>query len=63
MFSTALVVICITYVSLIVGELVPKRLALTRPEAFACIVAVPMGWLAWVAAPAVRLLAWTTRRS
>lgn len=51
----------ITFLTLILGELVPKRLALTRPEAFACIVAVPMGWLAWVAAPAVRLLAWTTR--
>ena len=34
-FSTALVVICITYVSLIVGELVPKRIALIFPEAVA----------------------------
>ena len=31
-FATALVVVCITYVSLIIGELVPKRLALIFPR-------------------------------
>ncbi|MDQ3624798.1 MAG: CNNM domain-containing protein [Verrucomicrobiota bacterium] len=35
-----LVVLAITYLSLIVGELVPKRLALSSPERFACLLAV-----------------------
>jgi len=40
--ALALVVIAITYVSLVVGELVPKRLALYHPEAIARVVARPM---------------------
>jgi len=51
----------ITYVTLIFGELVPKRLALRRSEAIASVVAVPMGWLAKAAAPFVWLLARSTR--
>ncbi len=51
----------ITYLTLIFGELVPKRLAITRPETIAGFVAVPMGWLAKITAPAVALLAFSTR--
>ncbi len=51
-----LVVTAITYVSLIVGELVPKQLALRNPEAVACRVAYPMALLSRVAAPFVWLL-------
>lgn len=54
--AIALVVIPITYLSLIVGELVPKRIALTNPERVAAIVAAPMLALSRIAAPAVWLL-------
>jgi putative hemolysin len=49
-------VVGITYLSLIIGELVPKRIALTQPERVATLVAGPMRWLSWVAAPAVWVL-------
>ena len=51
----------ITFLTLIFGELVPKRLAITSSEKIAGIVALPMSWLARVAAPAVTLLSMTTR--
>jgi putative hemolysin len=54
--SFGLVVSIITYLSLVVGELVPKRLALSNPEGVAVAVAAPMQVLATVARPIVRLL-------
>lgn len=54
--SLTLVVVVITYLSLVLGELVPKRLALGNAEAIAAWVARPMGLLARVAAPVVFLL-------
>jgi putative hemolysin len=54
--SLGLVVLVITYLSLIVGELVPKRLALNSPERIASAIASPMRALALLASPAVRLL-------
>ena len=59
-FSTALVVVCITYVSLIVGELVPKRLALIFPETIAAKMAAPISTLAIVLKPFVLLLTLST---
>ncbi|WP_313494905.1 hemolysin family protein [Stenotrophomonas sp.] len=56
-----LAVALITYLTLIFGELVPKRVALTRSEDIAGIVAVPMSWLARIAAPGVWLLSHSTR--
>jgi putative hemolysin len=53
-------VITITYLTLIVGELVPKRLALNSPEAIASVLAQPMGLLAKVASPIVYLLSSST---
>ncbi|ONG57276.1 hemolysin C [Pseudoroseomonas deserti] len=50
------VVLAITYASLILGELVPKQLALRNPEAVAVIVAPPMLLLSRIAAPMVWLL-------
>jgi putative hemolysin len=50
------VVLVITYLSLIVGELVPKRLALSNPEAIAARVARPMMLIAGLTAPLVWLL-------
>jgi putative hemolysin len=51
-----LVVAAITYVSLVIGELVPKQLALKNPEAIACRVAPTMNLLSRIAAPFVWLL-------
>ncbi|MFM5979734.1 MAG: hemolysin family protein [Sphaerospermopsis kisseleviana] len=54
------VVLVITYLSLIVGELVPKRLALNNPEKIASSVALPMRALAALASPVVYLLSIST---
>jgi putative hemolysin len=58
--SLAIVVLTITYFSLVIGELVPKRLALSAPERFACFLAIPMRALAVVARPAVKVLSVST---
>lgn len=58
--SFAIVVLLITYLSVVLGELVPKRLALANPEAISSLAAKPMGVLARIAAPAVWLLSATT---
>lgn len=54
--SVGLVVILITGLSLVFGELVPKRLALIRPESLASALAKPMSRLARWMSPLVRLL-------
>lgn len=54
--SLLIVVIGITYLSLILGELVPKQVALRDPEAVALLVAPPMSLLSRIAAPMVWLL-------
>ncbi|WP_426023594.1 hemolysin family protein [Brevundimonas sp. PWP3-1b1] len=59
-FATALVVVCITYVSLIVGELVPKRIALIFPEPVASKMAGPISKMAIVLKPFVLLLTAST---
>jgi putative hemolysin len=51
-----IVVVAITYLSLVVGELVPKRIALANPERTAALVAPSMQVLSRIAAPAVWLL-------
>ena len=52
----ALVIGLTTFISLIIGELVPKQIALRSPEPIAAVMAVPMAWLARIAAPVVWLL-------
>jgi putative hemolysin len=52
----ALVIGLTTFLSLIVGELVPKQIALRSPEPIAAVMALPMTWLARIAAPVVWLL-------
>ncbi|MDE2006495.1 MAG: HlyC/CorC family transporter [Rhodospirillales bacterium] len=52
----ALVVLATTYLTLVLGELVPKQLALRRPEPLAAHLAAPVYWSARLAAPAVWLL-------
>jgi putative hemolysin len=51
-----LVISVITYLSLVIGELVPKQIALRNPERIACLVAPAMTVLAKVSAPLVWLL-------
>jgi Mg2+/Co2+ transporter CorB len=58
--STALVVIGVTYVSIVIGELVPKRLGQHRAETIAKLVAWPMRSLATLSAPFVHLLSFST---
>jgi putative hemolysin len=59
--ALAIVTIGITTVTLIIGELVPKRLALLNPEAIASRVSHPMHFLAEIGAPIIRILSATTR--
>lgn len=58
--ALAATVIVITYLSLILGELVPKRLALHYPEGIAAWMARPMHWLSLAALPAVKTLTLST---
>ncbi|MDO8289889.1 MAG: hemolysin family protein [Parvibaculum sp.] len=58
--ALTIVVVIITYLTLILGELVPKRIALTNPEAIAATIARPMSGLARMLSPAVTLLSWST---
>ena len=58
--SIALVVMAITYLSLIAGELVPKRIALNKAEAIACFAAPIMRSLSRATAPFVWLLGAST---
>lgn len=58
--SVALVVIVITYLSLIIGELVPKQIALSNPEKLALRVAGPIKILMKVASPLVNVLSIST---
>ena len=58
--SLTVMVVSITYVSLILGELVPKRLALTQPEKIASIIAGPMQVLARIGRPVIYVLSVST---
>ena len=58
--AIAAVVISVAYLSLVVGELAPKQIALKDPEAIAVRVARPLAWFTRVAAPLVWLLNITT---
>lgn len=63
--SIFLVVSLITYLSLILGELVPKRIALTNPEKIASLVSFPTQALSTISKPIVDILSistdWTLR--
>jgi putative hemolysin len=59
--STGLVVVLITYFSIVVGELVPKRLGQTHPEALARLISRPINFLALATKPFVWLLSASTR--
>jgi putative hemolysin len=58
--ATALVVVIITVLTIIFGELVPKRVGQLYPETVARLVATPMNWLSAATRPLVILLSATT---
>jgi putative hemolysin len=58
--ALGLVVVCITFASIILGELVPKRIAMQYPEAMATLIAPPLRLLSTVMSPFVKILALCT---
>lgn len=58
--ATTLVVVVITYVTIVLGELVPKRLAQFNAEGVAKVMAMPITWLARIASPFVWILSAST---
>jgi putative hemolysin len=60
-FSTTLVVVVVTYLSIVVGELVPKRIGQVSAERIACVFARPMQLLAIMTKPFVYILSASTR--
>lgn len=58
--SVGIVVVILTFLTLIMGELLPKRLGLNHPEAIAKIVAMPMKIISKIASPFVWLLTTST---
>jgi putative hemolysin len=58
--ASATAILVITYLTLIIGELVPKRLALNNPERIAASVAQPMQMLSKIGSPIVYLLSAST---
>jgi putative hemolysin len=58
--ALGIVVLLITYLSLVIGELVPKRLALRHPESIATYVARPLRLFTKLCAPMVHLLSFST---
>lgn len=58
--GVGIVVLALTFLSLVIGELAPKRIALAHPETIACFVAPPVNFLSVATRPCVRLLAGAT---
>ncbi len=58
--AVGVVVIALTLASVIIGELVPKRIALAAPERIACRLARPIEWLSKLAQPIVHVLSGIT---
>ncbi len=59
--ALGLVIVVITYFSLVIGELAPKAIALRAPERYACLVAPPLEWLSRLSSWLVRILTASTR--
>jgi putative hemolysin len=60
LIAFSVVIAATTYLSIVIGELVPKRIAITAPETFASLVAPPMAMLSRVAFPIVFVLRGST---
>ena len=60
LIAFSVVIAATTYLSIVIGELVPKRVAITAPEAFASLIAPPMALLSRIAFPVVFILRGST---
>ncbi|MEP6711517.1 MAG: hemolysin family protein [Ferruginibacter sp.] len=58
--ATTVVVIIVTFLSIIFGELIPKKFGLLRAEKIARVVSIPMNFLSLIVHPFVWLLSWIT---
>jgi putative hemolysin len=58
--AVAIIVVLVTFFTLVLGELVPKRIGLTYPESIAKLVALPMKFISVVTAPFIWLLTIST---
>jgi putative hemolysin len=58
--AVAIIVVLVTFFTLVLGELVPKRIGLTYPESIAKMVALPMKFISVVTAPFIWLLTVST---
>jgi putative hemolysin len=58
--AVTIIVIVLTFFSLVLGELVPKRIGLTMPESISKLLAYPMYFISIIAAPFIWLLTFTT---
>ncbi len=58
--ALAVVVLVVTYFSLVIGELIPKRLGLNNPERIATMIAKPMHFISRVASPIISILSFST---
>lgn len=58
--STALILIVITYLSLVIGELVPKRIGMSKAEGISKLVAGPMKIISSLAKPFIVMLSWSS---
>ncbi len=58
--ATIINYVFITYITIVLGEMIPKRIGMSRPEAIAQFVALPMSWVAVIVRPFVYLLSGTT---
>ncbi len=58
--ATACIVVILTFFSLVLGELVPKRIGLSMPESISRLLAFPMYWISVITAPFTWLLTFFT---
>ncbi len=58
--AVTLIVVTLTFFSLVLGELVPKRIGLTMPERISKALSFPMYWISIIAAPFIWLLTFTS---
>jgi putative hemolysin len=58
--SMVLITVILSYFTLVLGELAPKRIAMKHPEKISMVVVRPISWIAVIAAPFVKLLTFST---
>jgi putative hemolysin len=58
--ASTLAIVIITYLTIVVGELVPKQIALSNPDRLSLVVAAPMAWLGKIGSPISHILSLST---